>query len=252
MKGEEEFQAWIAAAEEAVRVAGEALRGGSFAALSEGEHDIKSAADLVANKRIQEILEKTGIPILSEEGGDFDWGLLDTDAVWVVDPLDGTVNFMQGNPLNCVSIALWKRREAVLGVVYDFVRDELYVGGRYKAACCNGELVRVSEQREAGRALLGTGFPSGVAYESAEIREFVESMKRFRKVRLLGSAALSLAWVARGWLDAYTEKGIYFWDVAAGLALVKAAGGYVRWESDSEDPSRGSAYAACSESLFSD
>ncbi|MBC2606945.1 inositol monophosphatase family protein [Pelagicoccus albus] len=228
IKSIEEKLNWLSFAEDAAKSAGIALSARGFSIVKELPHDIKSEADLNANHRIIGVLESSGIPILSEEDlSEEAMTLLKSGLVWVVDPLDGTINYTKGIPLCCVSIALWDRMEPVLGVVYDFERGQLYSGGPDLGAKCNGEPIRVSGETKPSRGVLATGFPSGRSYESEELRAFVDSMQKFRKVRLLGSAALSLAWVARGWLDAYNESGIYFWDVAAGLAIVKAAGGEI-------------------------
>lgn len=214
-------------AEEACKKAAKLLSEGPGFVANEVGHDVKSEADLGADAAIRSVLERAGIPVLSEESGDRN---LERDC-WIVDPLDGTMNFTRSIPLYCVSIALWRGNRTVLGVVYDFNADQLYVGGPDIAATCNGVPIRVSGRRNPDESIIATGFPSGRSYAASDLADFVELVRRFRKVRLLGSAALSLTWVARGWVDAYLEEDIYLWDVAAGLAIVQGAGGEVsmRW-----------------------
>ncbi|MCH6255220.1 inositol monophosphatase [Puniceicoccaceae bacterium K14] len=185
------------------------------------EHDLKSSADVVADNVIKEILEETGIEVLSEEGSTKSLH----QPLWIVDPLDGTVNYVKGNPLNCVSIAYWEGDVIIFGVIYDFSSDEIYVGGKDFPTSCNGKLVTVSTCSRLSEAIVTTGFPNGSSYSEESLLQYVNKVRSCRKVRLLGSAALSLAWLSRSWVDCYMEEGIYLWDVAAGLALVEGAGG---------------------------
>jgi myo-inositol-1(or 4)-monophosphatase len=192
--------------------------------LVEAGKDIKIRSDLEAESRILELLRREStVPVLTEETGMH--GTSGDGLMWVVDPLDGTLNYSRGLPLCCVSIALWRSREPILGVVYEFLHDRLYAGRVGEGAWCNGVPVRVSSVAETSRAVIATGFPVGTDLGDAALLSFVRRTQQFKKVRLLGSAALSLAHVASGAVDAYTENGIRFWDVAAGLALVRAAGG---------------------------
>ena len=189
--------------------------------------DIKLAADREAERIILQALSASGRPVLSEEQGTI--GQVGTESpYWVVDPLDGTMNFKRGLGLECVSIALWRRSEPLLGVVYDFDRDELFSGLVGHGAWCNAQPIRVSGVDDRGQAVLATGFPVGRDYAADALAAFVGGIQSFKKVRMLGTAALSLAYLASGRLDAYWEDGIRLWDVAAGLALVEAAGGSSR------------------------
>ena len=193
--------------------------------VAETARDIKLEADRAAEDRIVDILA-TGsrIPIVAEERS--------TDAPapsagglrWIVDPLDGTMNYLQGIPFCCVSVALWNGDEPLAGVVYDFDRDEMFSGMVGAGASLNGSPVHVGSVSPE-RAVLCTGFPAGTDFAPGAVSRFVEHVHMFRKIRLLGSAALSLAYVAAGRADVYFERDIRIWDVAAGLALVQAAGG---------------------------
>jgi myo-inositol-1(or 4)-monophosphatase len=198
------------------------------------DHDIKIDADQKAEELIIEQLRADStITVLSEESGDIgnESGKWDkekkSDLQWVIDPLDGSLNYHQNIPFCCVSIALCEKGNPVLGVVYDFNRDELFSGLLRVGAWCNQRPINPSEVDEVSEAVLGTGFPVNTDFSTPSISRFVRQIQSFRKVRLLGSAALSLCFVACGRLDAYQEENIMFWDVAAGCALVQSAGGKV-------------------------
>ena len=209
-------------------LAGQTLREnytGVVEVLSDKEKDIKLAADMDIEKLIVPALSDLKVaPILSEEGG----GSVGSDHIgrrWIVDPLDGSMNFSRGIPIFSVSIGLWNVDVPELGVIHDVVANDTFVGIPGRGAFLNGEPIHVSGIKDAGRAVLATGFPSGRDYGQESLTEFVDCVRTFKKVRLIGSAALSLAWVAAGRMDAYCEEDISLWDVAAGLALVAAAGG---------------------------
>jgi myo-inositol-1(or 4)-monophosphatase len=192
--------------------------------LSRQGRDIKIQADRDAEERILFRLKATGYPALAEETGLH--GLLKQDGpFWIVDPLDGTMNFSRGLPFCCVSIALCQGDEPLLGVIYDFSRDECFSGAPGRGAAYNGMAMRVADTRDTRQAMLATGFPSMRSMEVEALEPFLREARAFKKVRMLGSAALMLAYVACGRVDAYAEDDIMFWDVAAGVALVRAAGG---------------------------
>lgn len=201
---------------------------------SEKGRDIKLEADRESERLILGALGDSPFPILSEEAGEV--GAIQADKpTWVVDPLDGTFNYSRNQPLCCVSIALVQGNRSLLGVVNDFNRGEIFSGlVENRAAWLNGQPMRVSSTTDAGRAALASGFPVNRDFSPEALEELVGCFRRFKKVRMFGAAALSLAWTACGRVDAYFEEDILFWDVAAGLALVEAAGGYV----DIRDSSR--------------
>jgi myo-inositol-1(or 4)-monophosphatase len=199
--------------------------------LSDSGKDIKTEADKTAEATVLKAVQSTGYAILSEESG-----LSNTDKkfsticesslpIWIIDPLDGTYNFTRGFPMCCVSIALWQGLNPVLGVIYDFVSDTIYSGSVDNGASCNGKAIQVSRIQNHDQAALATGFPSSRDYSDAALEASIRSIQRFKKIRMIGSAALSLAHVSSGNVDAYMEDDIWLWDVAAGLALVKSAGG---------------------------
>ena len=222
----------LALARDAAREAGELLRNmstGSRVVLGAAGRDIKMAADLEAEALIVARLEPSGYAVLAEEGGARgDVG--GTQPVWVVDPLDGTMNFSRGIPFFCTSIALLVAGEPVLGVIHDPLREETFSGLVDGGCWLNGVPIAVSSVNDAGQAVLATGLPTFGDYSDAHLKEFAVRLGRFKKVRMLGSAALMLASVAAGRIDAYAEDDIMLWDVAAGIALVRAAGGYVSLE----------------------
>jgi myo-inositol-1(or 4)-monophosphatase len=194
------------------------------------ERDVKLEGDIRLNQLIvRRLQEKTPYAVLSEEEG-FSKGKLDNkEYLWIVDPLDGSLNFSRGIPLFCISIALWREMEPLLGVVYDFNRDEMFTGLVTEGAWLNGMPIKVSDVVEESEAVLCTGFPVSTDFSESALLNFVKDIQSYRKVRLLGSAALSLAYVASGRADAYHENDIAIWDVAAGIAIVKAAGGVVHF-----------------------
>ena len=153
---------------------------------------------------------------------------------WVVDPLDGSLNFSRGIPLSCISVALCSGTVPVLGVVHDVNRLEQFQGLVGAGAWLNGRPFRIGAVRKKARAVLCTGFPVRRDYSAGALQAFVRDVQAYQKVRMFGSAGLSLAYVACGRADVYQEEGIGLWDVAAGIALVRAAGGVARcvWNGD--------------------
>ena len=202
-------------------------------------HDVKIAADHRAEALIASLLHAgSGLSVFSEEAG---WIGANADKMavepyWVLDPLDGSANYLRGVPLCCVSLALVKGVEPLLGVIYDFNRDELFTGIAGEGAWLNGTPMTVSDIERPEEALLATGFPVAMDFESDALREYVEAVRAYRKVRSLGTAATMLAYVAAGRFDIYRERSIRFWDVAAGMAIVLGAGGQVRVENFDADP----------------
>ena len=202
--------------------------------LSSVDKDIKLNTDKVAEKIIFNCLKNSNYKILAEEGGKLQES--ESPLIWIVDPLDGSMNFSRGIPDNVVSIALWDRQKPLLGVIYDYNRDELYSGIVGIGAWMNDKKINVSNIQEKNKGIVYSGFPSETNYSTEKLLKFVKKIQDFKKIRLIGSAALSLAYIACGKAEAYMEEGIMLWDVAAGLAIVKAAGGMINFkELDSEN-----------------
>lgn len=192
------------------------------------EKDIKLKADEDTEVLIRESLTlHSNTPIIGEEKGG-DPSLLQSDVLyWVVDPLDGTYNFLRNQPATCVSIGLMRGTTHILGVVYDFISDNMYVGGVHSPMSCNGRVIQPKWSEDLSKSCLMTGFPAGRDYSQSSLEAFIKDIQRFKKIRMIGSAALALAYVSMGYADAYYEEGIRLWDVAAGAALVESAGGHV-------------------------
>ncbi|MDX6521487.1 MAG: monophosphatase [Gaiellales bacterium] len=144
---------------------------------------------------------------------------------WVVDPLDGTTNYLYGLPIWSVSVACEDADGCLVGVVLDPSRDELFAAQRGRGATLNGRPIRVSPADDLSRALIGTGFSYAPAVRGGQARALVDLLPRVRDIRRGGSAAIDLAWVACGRLDGYYELGTHHWDRAAGMLLVSEAGG---------------------------
>ena len=217
-------------AADAARNAGDRLKSAQSEGpkiLSDQGRDMKLQADRESEETILNALKQTPYPILAEESGEI--GKIDTgQPAWVVDPLDGTFNYSRLQPLCCVSIALVEGNRTLLGVVYDFNRSDMYSAiPSLGKALLNGSPMKVSSATDRGQASLATGFPVNRDYSTESLQGMIGYFQNFKKIRMFGTAALSLAWVSCGKVDAYFEEDIMFWDVAAGLALVEAAGGYV-------------------------
>jgi len=181
--------------------------------------DIKLIIDQDTEKLIRSSLQATDIPILGEEYG----GEIADGKYWVIDPIDGTANYFRGLDECCVSIALMENDEALIGVIYNFNNDQMYTAVKNNGAFLNNTKISVSDIASKNKASITTGFPASETVESS--MNFLEDLKGWKKVRMFGSAALSCAYVASGKCDYYAEKGVYLWDIAAGICLVKEAGG---------------------------
>ena len=193
--------------------------------LSNKKKDIKTLADKEINQCIINELKSTEIPIISEEINNENINIF--DQCWIVDPLDGTLNFSRQFHCSSISIALWDDALPTLGLVKNIFDGSFYKSFLNNGTRKNNHLVNVSLISEISNAVLATGFPSGANYESENLTSFVKNVQKFKKIRAIGSASLMLAYVAEGVFDVYYEKDIYLWDVAAGLSLVKEAGGMI-------------------------
>ena len=189
----------------------------------ETERDLKLDLDRNAEKLIKKSLSHTGFSFLGEEFG----GHLESTPTWVIDPIDGTANYFKQLDQCCISIALMTQEKSYIGVIYNFNSDDLYVATTGEGAYLNGESISVSDTNSRNKAFLTTGFPASESIESSIV--FLKNLNEWKKIRMFGSAALSCAYVASGKCDFYAEKGVYLWDFAAGICLVKEAGGNVEY-----------------------
>ena len=220
---------YLDAAENAARAAGKLLRE-NFQQRQRVHtvtaHDIKLEIDIEGQELISQLLldEFPAHALYGEEGivGD-----QSSDHQWIVDPLDGTVNYFYGIPHFCVSIALRLRNEIMVGVIYDPLRDEMWVGRKGEVPQLNGCSIHVSDRAELAEAVISIGLANTAETINANFPLLQEMIHRVRKCRVFGSAALDLAYVACGRFDAYIETGISLWDIAAGWLLVENAGGTV-------------------------
>ena len=145
------------------------------------------------------------------------------DIFWVIDPLDGTANYNRGIPISAVSIALVEKNP-VLGVIYDFNSDEMYEGSISSKALMNDKPIFVSDIKDKYRGTLVTGLPVAMDYDK-NMQTLIENFQAWKKVRMIGSAAIASVYVASGKAELYSESGTNLWDVAAGVAICRAAGG---------------------------
>lgn len=153
---------------------------------------------------------------------------IQSDYVWIIDPIDGTTNFIHGLPLFSISIALQYQSKTILGVIYEVSNKECFYASLGRDAFCNGEKISVSNHSQLSDSLLVTGFPYKDAGKLENwMRLFVDLLRKSHGVRRLGSAAIDLAYVACGRFEAFYEYGLSAWDVAAGAFIVQQAGGFV-------------------------
>ena len=223
----------LACAIRAARQAGSLMRRNDYTVKKinqQSQHDIKLELDV----RCQKLIEKTLLgafpqtAVLGEEGVA---GVVGAPWRWVVDPIDGTVNFTYGVPHACVSIALQKRTDSSgdfttgVGVVYDPFCDEMFSAVRGGPAKLNGRRIRASRRKEVAEAIVAIGFAKDDASLLENLPVFNAMVGKVRKMRMMGAAALSLAYVAAGRFDAYIESGVHLWDIAAAGLILECAGG---------------------------
>jgi myo-inositol-1(or 4)-monophosphatase len=219
---------------------------------SKGPGDFVSRADREAERIIKEELlgARPTYGWLGEETGEQDGA--DPTRRWIVDPLDGTTNFLHGMPHWAVSIALEHKGEIVSGVVFDAAKDELFWAEKGAGAWMNDRRLRVSGRRHLHEAVFATGIPFGAKSTlPAMMQDLARLMPACAGVRRWGAAALDLAWVAAGRFDGFWERELHAWDIAAGLILVKEAGGFVSGIREGQDPLESGSVLACNDALFS-
>jgi myo-inositol-1(or 4)-monophosphatase len=221
-----ELEAAVAAARAAGRLLN-ARKGETHQVAWKGDADPVTEMDREVQALIVGMLSSAfpSYGMLGEEGEE---QLVSAGPCWVVDPLDGTVNYMRGYPFFCVSIALERNEHLTLGVVYDPVRDELFAAERGMGATCNGNPIRVSPTTTLDKGVVGSGFPYDARISEVDnARQWGRFLKRALSLRADGAAALDLCYVAMGRTDAFWELDLMPWDVAAGVVIVEEADGKV-------------------------
>ena len=196
---------------------------------TKGPKDFVSAADIRAQQTLQRELTKArpSYSFLLEESGEVVGD--DRDNRWIIDPLDGTTNFLHGLPHFCISIAHQRGSEIIAGLIYDPLRDETFAAEKGAGAYLNDQRLRVSARRTLAESILATGIPTirGAEAITPFMKQLAMMTGKVSAVRRFGSAALDLAYVAAGRYDGYWESDLRKWDIAAGLVLVREAGGFV-------------------------
>jgi myo-inositol-1(or 4)-monophosphatase len=215
-----------------------------------GPGDFVSAADRKAEGILRDALMKArpGYGLVMEEEGVIEGA--DKTHRWHIDPLDGTTNFLHGVPHFCISVGLEREGQMVAGVIYDPIKDEMFIAEKGKGAYLNNRRMRVSARREMADALVICGLPHfGRGNHGQFLRETTAVMGVCGGMRRMGSAALDLAYVACGRADIYWERNLNSWDIAAGMAILREAGGFVSDADGGADPVTAKSVAAGNEVL---
>lgn len=222
----------LAICEEAARAGGRVLTEwvGKFQASNKGPRDLVTEADLASQSEIRRILL----------GAFPDHGFVGEESIaghatavtadqprWIVDPLDGTSNYVHGFPAYCVSVGLARGDELLVGAIYDPERDECFTARRGGGAACNGQPIAASGEADAAAALVAVSFPPHVTSDAQSVADFLAVVPHVHSARRTGSTAINLAYVACGRLDAFWVRRIASWDVAAGLLIASEAGGVI-------------------------
>lgn len=212
---------------EAARAGGRVLTEwlGKFTASAKGPRDLVTEADLASQRAIKRIL----LDAFPDHGFIGEEAIADDRAAdaglrWIVDPLDGTSNYVHGFPAYCVSIGLAHDDDLLVGAIYDPVHDELFTAQRGGGAACNGRPIHVATKTDPIDALVAVSFPPHVTRDSAAVADFLAVVPHVHSIRRTGSTAINLAYVACGRLDAFWVRRIACWDVAAGLLIAREAG----------------------------
>jgi myo-inositol-1(or 4)-monophosphatase len=214
----------LSIAVEAAKKAGEYLNNCNEISIdSNSGKDIKLSSDRHSESIIIETLSPSGIPVLSEECGYIGEK---SNRYWIIDPLDGSMNYYKGlDDFSCVSIALWDNGVPIIGVINRFACGEIFTGVSGGVARLNGSTINTSGVTKLEQAVMATGFPVKRDYSDEGLLSFFNDVRRFKKVRMLGSATLMAVFVACGRLDAYFEEDIMLWDIAAAMVIIDVAGG---------------------------
>ena len=222
---------YLRVCEEAVRTGGRVVQEwvGRFDVRLKGPADLVTQADLASQEAVQKAV-LGAFPqhcLLGEETLPNDDAAERAEYRWIVDPLDGTTNFVHGMPHYCVSLALERNGELLVGAVYDPTRDECFTAATGQGACLNGEPIHPSGVTAISEALAVVGFPYDVRRDSPDVLVFLEMMGRCHGIRRTGSTALNLCYLAAGRFDVYWSYSTNIWDIAAGILIAREAGGRI-------------------------
>ncbi len=240
-----DYSAYLAAARQAAQEAGAFLKEQFHAIKLVDEaldHDIKLRLDKEAQTLITRSIQSAfpDSSVLGEEGSA---GAQDAEYLWIVDPIDGTVNYFYGIPIYCVSIALQHRGQLVMGCVYDPMQQECFTAIAGEQPQLNGKPIGVSARALMSEAVVFIGHGTHDGSGESGIRRFAHISRQVRKIRILGSAALTLCYIAAGRFDAYVENRICLWDFAAARVILEAAGGRLEFEPQTPDSTKGAILA---------
>ncbi len=225
---------YLNAAVEAARLAGEVLRNyrSKFSTREKAPRDLVTDADIAAQQAIERFFfnKFPDHAFLGEEStaADRQAAVESGKLLWVVDPLDGTANYVHGLSMYAVSIALVRGNDIQVGVVHDPVSGDMFTGIKDGAALNNGLPIKSSNCKTLDYAMVAASFPAGVRRDDPEVEQFLKVLVKSQSVRRLGSAALNLCYVAQGCLDAYWASNVQAWDVAAGMLIAQRAGAQCR------------------------
>jgi myo-inositol-1(or 4)-monophosphatase len=188
--------------------------------------EMKADIDLEIEKYILNVLKKEDISILSEETGEI--SNIENNLKFIIDPLDGTVNYVRGLGNCSISLALFKNNKPIFGILGIYPSLDIAWGGKKIGSFINNKKISVSKINKISNSIICSGFPSRFNIEKniKEMNEYINLIKNFFKVRMVGSASISLLNISKGSAECYAEKNIMLWDVAAGLAILEGAGGY--------------------------
>ena len=245
---------------EAARAGGRVLTEwlGRFTASNKGPRDLVTEADLASQREIRGIL-LGAFPdhgFIGEESAPEERQAAHAGVRWIVDPLDGTSNYVHGFPAYCVSVGLASGDDLIVGAIYDPLHDELFTARRGGGAACNGRPIKAATKTDPGTALAAVSFPAHVTRESEAVADFLAVVPHVHAIRRTGSTAINLAYLACGRLDAFWVRRIACWDVAAGLLIAREAGVVIgSFAGDTTAPismEHPSFIAACSRPLFVD
>lgn len=196
--------------------------------LIDNKKELKTKLDQHISKLIIRKLSKTKISCISEESN-----LKNFDAsktYWIIDPIDGTTNLNRGLLGSSISLALYSKGKILFGVVGSYPELKIFWGGLEYGSFKNDKKITVSKQKQLSSSILASGFPTKYSFDNKNNVRIFKYFKKFSKIRMIGSASLSLAFLAEGKIDYYYERNIRFWDIAAGLAILEGAGGKYKYK----------------------